>query len=56
MHPIIMQDLANQHVRDMQVTATVARRARLARRARRGYPAAVVLSRHVPYGATVRHA
>jgi hypothetical protein len=56
MHPIIMQDLASQRVRDMQVTATVARRARLTRRARRGYPAAGVSSRPVPYGASVGHA
>ena len=25
MHPVILQDLASEHVRDMQLTATVAR-------------------------------
>jgi len=27
MHPVILQDLASEHVRDMQLAATAARRA-----------------------------
>ena len=37
MHPTLAGQLATQHVRDMRVQAAVARRARLARRARRGH-------------------
>ena len=36
MHPILAEQLAAQHVTDMRAEAAVARRARLARRARRG--------------------
>ena len=39
MHPVILHDLANEHVRDLHVAATAAGGARRARRARRGYPA-----------------
>jgi hypothetical protein len=38
MHPVILQDLASEHVRDMQLTATVAGRGRRGRRAPRGCP------------------
>jgi hypothetical protein len=54
MHPVILQDLASEHVRDMQLTAIVARRAPRARRARRGYPAPGI--RHLVRETSVRHA
>lgn len=54
MHPVILQDLASQHARDMQVTATVARRARRARRG--GYLAVRLRSQAVACGTSVRHA
>jgi hypothetical protein len=56
MHPVILQDLANEHVRDMRLTATAARRARRAPRARRGYPALGMGIRHLAREASVRHA
>jgi hypothetical protein len=36
MHPLLLQNIAAEHVRDMQAAATALRRARWARRARRG--------------------
>jgi hypothetical protein len=36
MHPLLLQNIAAEHVRDMQAYATASRRARWARRARRG--------------------
>lgn len=36
MHPQLMALVAAEHVKDMRAQATVARRVRLARRARRG--------------------
>ena len=35
MHPLLLQNLAAEHVRDMQVIATASRRARWTRRGRR---------------------
>lgn len=37
MHPLLAQQLAAQHVKDMRAEAAAARRARQARRARRGH-------------------
>jgi len=61
-HPVILQDIAAEHVRDMQVTAIAARRARWARRARRELPAAAIRPLPVPrprtvtYDVSARHA
>jgi len=59
MHPVILQDLASEHVRDMQLAATAAgggpRRARRARRARRGSAAAPRFSA-MASDMSVRHA
>jgi hypothetical protein len=52
MHPVILQDLASEHVRDMQLAATAARRAR---RARRGSAAAPRFSA-MASDMSVRHA
>lgn len=35
MHPLVSQTVAAEHVRDMRVTASAARRAKLTRRTRR---------------------
>ena len=55
MHPVILQDLASEHVRDMQLAATAARRARRAGRARRGSAAAPRFST-MASDMSVRHA
>jgi hypothetical protein len=36
MYPLLLQDIAAEHVRDMQASATASRRARRTRRDRRG--------------------
>jgi hypothetical protein len=36
MHPLLLRSIAAEHVRDMQASAAVSRRARWVRRARRG--------------------
>jgi len=55
MHPVILQDLASEHVRDMQLAATAARRARRAPRPPPGSPAAPPLS-PIASDMSVRHA
>jgi hypothetical protein len=55
MHPVILQDLASEHVRDMQLAAPAARRARRAGRARRGSAAAPRFSA-MASDMSVRHA
>jgi hypothetical protein len=51
MHPVLTQMLAVQHVKDMNEQATVARRVRMARRARRGPIMATACARPVETGA-----
>jgi hypothetical protein len=55
MHPVILQDLASEHVRDMQLAATAAGGAGGARRARRGSAAAPRFSA-MASDMSVRHA